>query len=126
MAISAGLHGNADLDVTTSDTAVALGSGDVAVLGTPRVLALAEAATVAAVAGHLPQGCTSVGTQVEVAHTAPTPIGAQVHAEAVLSHVAGEQLTFDVTVTQQERTIATATVRRVIVERERFLAKATA
>jgi len=58
MAIDPGLTGTAELTVTTADTAEALGSGDVPVLGTPRVLALAEAATVAALDGRLEAGHT--------------------------------------------------------------------
>jgi len=70
--------------VTAADTALALGSGDVEVLGTPRALALAEAATVAAAAGTLTDGQTTVGTRVELDHVAPSPLGATVRAEAFL------------------------------------------
>ncbi|ASU82756.1 thioesterase [Nocardiopsis gilva YIM 90087] len=124
MTISEGLQGTADLVVTDDDTAIALGSGDVPVLGTPRVLALAEAATVAALAGHLDEGYTSVGTNVALSHSAPTPVGARVQAEAVLSRVEGKRLEFDITVTQGASVIAEGTVARAIVNRDRFLATA--
>lgn len=121
MKLRTGLTANADLVVTAQDTAVALGSGDVPVLGTPRVVALAEAATVAAVASVLPEGRTTVGTRVEVRHEAPTPLGRRVEAVAILVGVDGRRLTFDVTVRDGETVLATAVVERVVVDRDRFL-----
>src|SRR6187455_1798692 len=87
------------LTVTDADTAQALGSGDVPVLATPRVLALAEAATVAATGRRLAPGTTTVGVRVEVDHRTATPIGGTVTAEARLAKVDGRRLFFDVTVT---------------------------
>src|SRR5205085_9563056 len=81
-----------ELTVTDADTAQALGSGDVPVLGTPRVLALAEAATVAATARHLPGGITTVGIRAAVEHHAPTPVGHRVTALATLAKVDGRKL----------------------------------
>ncbi len=89
-------------------------------LGTPRLVALAEAATVAAVAGALPAGCTSVGSRIEVDHLAPSMPGAIVLAVAELTEVDGRRLTFDVTVTHGERLIGRARVIRVVVDRDRF------
>ena len=122
MPIDTGLTGTAELTVTDADTAAALGSGDVPVLGTPRVLALAEAATVAALAGRLDAERTTVGTEVRLAHTAPTPVGARVVATAHLVRVEGRRLAFEVAVTQEGRQVAVGTVERVVVHRERFLA----
>ena len=64
--------------VTDDDTAAALGSGSLAVLGTPRLLAWCEAATCAALEGSLPPGGTSVGTRVALDHLAASPVGQQV------------------------------------------------
>ena len=75
--------------MTEADTARALGSGDVDVLGTPRALALAEAATVRAAAASLTPGQTTVGTHVELDHLAPSPVGATVRAEAQLVYRTG-------------------------------------
>lgn len=108
--------------VTESDTARALGSGDVDVLGTPRVLALAEAATVRAAAASLSPGQTSVGSHVELDHLAPSAVGASVRIEAILADRSGRRLTFDVRVTQGDRTVATARITRAIVDRDRFQA----
>ena len=121
MKLRTGLAGQADLVVGVQDTAAELGSGDVPVLGTPRVVALAEAATVAAVAPALPAGRTTVGTRVDLHHRAPTPVGRRVCAAAVLVRVDGRKLTFDVTVSDADVVVASALVERVVVDRERFL-----
>jgi fluoroacetyl-CoA thioesterase len=118
-----GKAANVELHVTDADTAQALGSGDVPVLGTPRVLALAEAATVAAVAGTLPDGATTVGTRVELEHLGATAVGGTVVAEAVLSTVDGRRLEFAVTVREGDAVVARGRVHRVVVDRDRFLAK---
>ena len=70
--------------VADSDTARALGSGDVAVLGTPRVVALVEQAAVEALQGALPAGTTTVGMRVQLDHLRPTAVGVTVVAYAVL------------------------------------------
>ncbi|GAA2353955.1 hotdog domain-containing protein [Dactylosporangium sp. NPDC051485] len=113
-----------ELTVTDADTAQALGSGDVPVLATPRVLALAEAATVGATASRLPPGYTTVGTRIELEHKAATPIGGRVVAEARLAKADGRRLVFEILVRDGRQTVAEGRVERVIVERARFLAKA--
>lgn len=115
-----GASGVARLTVSEQDTAEALGSGDVPVLGTPRVVALVEEATCAAIAGTLIDGSTSVGTRVEVEHLLPSPIGAQIEAAAVLESIEGRTLHFAAAVTEGDRTIARGRVTRVIVARARF------
>ena len=115
-----GLTATTGLVVGVADTAAALGSGDVHVLGTPRVLALCEAATVAALAGHLDPDVTSVGTRVEVDHRRPSRPGAFVQATAVLREVAGRRLVFDVAVTEPDGPVARAVIVRTVVPRARF------
>ena len=110
--------------VREQDTALAAGSGDVPVLATPRVVALAESATCAAVAPHITTDLTTVGTRVELDHLVPTPVGATVSVRAVLERIDGRRLTFGIRVDDDERTVATGTVVRVLVTRERFLLKA--
>ena len=109
-----------DAVVGEADTARALGSGDVAVLGTPRALALAEAATVAAVGDLLGPDRTSVGTRIELDHLAPSQVGAAVRAEATLVEVAGRRLTFEVSVRQDGRVVARGRVVRAVVDRASF------
>jgi predicted thioesterase len=119
--LTPGLTARVQLTVTDADTAQAMGSGDVPVLATPRVLALAEAATVAATAVRLPSGSTTVGVRVELDHTAPSPVGATVLAEATLAKVDGRRLLFEVRVTAGDRAVADVRVERVVVDRQRFV-----
>ncbi|MFJ8686829.1 thioesterase family protein [Micromonospora wenchangensis] len=119
-----GLTARVELTVTEADTAAAVGSGDVPVLATPRVLALAEAATVAATAPGMPAGSTTVGVQVELAHLAATPVGRTVVAHARLVEADGRRLLFTVTVTDGDTTVASGRVERALVDRQRFVARA--
>jgi predicted thioesterase len=121
---SPGLSARVELTVTDADTAQSLGSGDVPVLATPRVLALAEAATVAATARHLPAGVTTVGTRAEVDHRAPTPVGRHVTALATLAKVDGRKLVFEIVVRDGENVVAEARVERMMLDRQRFIARA--
>jgi predicted thioesterase len=119
-----GLSARVELTVTDADTAQSLGSGDVPVLGTPRVLALAEAATVAATARQIPGGLTTVGTRAEISHQAPTPVGHTVTALATLAKVDGRKLLFEVVVRDGETQVAEVRVERMLLDRQRFIARA--
>jgi fluoroacetyl-CoA thioesterase len=119
-----GLTARVELTVTDADTAQSLGSGDVPVLGTPRLLALAEAATVAATARQLPGGLTTVGVRAEVEHRRPTPLGRRVNAVAKLAKVDGRKLLFEVAVREGERLVAEVRVERMVLDRQRFIADA--
>ena len=121
MPLQPGLRAAFDYTVTEADTAAAQGSGDVPVLGTPRVLALAERATVEAVAGALDQGATTVGVHVDLDHLAATPVGATVRVVALLEAVDGRRLEFAVRVDDGGRAAATGRVTRVVVDREAFV-----
>lgn len=121
MPIAPGASAEAELVVTDADTAVAAGSGDVPVLATPRLIALCEEATVAAVTADLPEGMTTVGARVDFEHLAPTAIGSRVRARAVLTRVEGRTLTFSIEAADDARAIGRGMVVRVAVDRERFL-----
>ena len=109
--------------VTDDDTALAAGSGDVPVLATPRLLALFEAATVAALAeGGLDPQLTSVGTRVLLEHLLPSPVGETVTVTARLAAVDGRQLAFECVATDDaDRVLGRAEVSRVVVSRAQFL-----
>jgi predicted thioesterase len=124
MELTAGLTAEVALTVTEADTATALGSGDVPLLATPRIVALVEEATVAATAGHLEAAQTTVGTRVELDHHHATPVGATVQAQARLVEVDGRRLAFDVVLRDGDAVAAQGRVERVVVDRERFLTKA--
>jgi fluoroacetyl-CoA thioesterase len=119
-----GTSARVELTVTDADTAQSIGSGDVPVLATPRVLALAEAATVAATARQLPGGITTVGTRAEVEHHAPTPVGRHVTALATLSKTDGRKLYFEVVVRDGESLVAEVRIERILIDRQRFIQKA--
>ncbi|GGL17132.1 thioesterase [Sphaerisporangium melleum] len=122
MTLVPGLRAEILIMVERSDTAIKVGSGDVPVLGTPRLLAVAEAATVRVVHDRLAPGQTSVGTKVTLEHRAASPVGTHVLVAAELVEVDGRRLVFQVTASERERTVAVATIERVVVDRERFLA----
>ena len=113
--------------VGDDDTAQAVGSGSLPVLGTPRLLAWMEAATCAAVedllAGDL-GGATSVGTRVAVEHLAASAVGEPVQVLATLTHRDGRLLRFAVEATDARgRLVGQGEVTRVAVDPERFLAR---
>jgi len=147
--LAVGLRATVRAVVSQADTAASMGSGDVPVLATPRLLALAEAATVAAVAPHLGAGQTSVGTAARLEHRRPSPLGAELWVEAELTQVDGPRLVFMFiargTVPAaghragagagggggaggadgDDEVIGAGTVERVVLNRERFLARLT-
>ena len=123
MKLAAGLKGEARLVVGDTDTARALGSGAVEVLGTPRLVALLEEATIDAVDRYLDDGSTTVSMRVQVDHLHPTPIGAEVVAEAYLDKIDGRRITFTVTASDSGGLVAAGKVTRVVVDVNRFMSK---
>ena len=115
--------------VGPDDTAAALGSGDLPVLGTPRLLAWCEEATVAAAAPSLGPGETTVGTRVDLAHERATAVGTEVRVRADLVHRDGRLLRFSVVAEQEADGAAVVAgrgeVTRVVVDPARFLARLT-
>jgi fluoroacetyl-CoA thioesterase len=121
MGLEIGARGTATLTVEAKDTAIALGSGDVPVLGTPRVVALLEQAAVAALADGLDAGVTSVGTHIAIDHLAASFVGASIEAVAEVVAVDGRALSFRLTAFEGDRLVATGNHTRLAVDRERFL-----
>ena len=115
-----GADATATLTVTAADTATSLGSGDVDVLGTPRLIALCERATVRVVADELPADQTTVGTRVELDHLRSSLVGATVVAHALLVDIDGGRLRFDVEARDGETVVARGTVVRALVDRAKF------
>lgn len=100
------------------------GSGEVPVLATPQLLAWCEEATLLAMADHLAPDETSVGMRVSLDHVRPTTVGGVISAKAAVQKVDGRRITFGVTaIDSSECEVASGTVVRVIVDRERFLAR---
>ncbi len=115
-----GMAGSITMEVTADDTAVALRSGDVPVLATPRVVALAEEAACAAIEGQLELDQTSVGVTVTLHHLRASQVGAEVTAAATLTAVDGRKLDFTISVREGEDEVASGTHRRVVVSRAAF------
>ncbi len=111
--------------VSDLDTAQAVGSGDLPVLGTPRLLAWCEAATCAAVADSLDSTQSSVGTRVALEHLAASPVGQPLEITATVAYVDGRLIRFEVVAVHPEdgKIVAHGEVTRVVVDRDRFLAR---
>jgi fluoroacetyl-CoA thioesterase len=129
MALAPGLRSFVGITVADTDTAIAMGSGDVPVLGTPRLLALAEAATVAAIRSRLKPGQTSVGTSAVMEHKRPSPVGAEVVVEAELTEVDDRRLVFSFRARQISSrdhvvVLGAGTLERIVVDRDGFVSRA--
>jgi fluoroacetyl-CoA thioesterase len=119
----AGLTATIERTVTDDDTAAAVGSGSLPVLGTPVLLAWCEAATCAAVEPCLADGQTTVGTRVAIEHLAPSAVGAVVRVSAGTTHVDGRLVRFSVAVRQAGKLVGSGEVTRVLVDAEKFLSR---
>lgn len=112
--------------VTDDDTAEAVGSGSLPVLGTPRLLAWCEAATCAAIEETLPDGSTSVGTRIELEHTGASQVGQQVEVTASASYVDGRLHRFTVGARHlggNGKVVGTGEVTRVVVDMQKFMSR---
>ncbi len=118
------IKGTAALTVTDEVTAAAVGSGMLPVFATPSMIALMEKAAAESVAPQLDAGMTTVGTKLDVAHTAATPVGMTVRAETELTEIDGRRLIFTVRAFDELGEIGSGTHERFIVNAEKFLAKA--
>lgn len=119
-----GSRGRCEAVVLHSDTADAVGSGDVSVLATPRLLALLEKASCAAVRAGLGDDETTVGVRIELEHRAASPVGARVVAEAEVTEFDDRTVTLRVWASDGHRTVAVGTVRRAVVDRAAFVDRA--
>lgn len=118
-----GLSGRSEVTVTPQLTAAAMGSGDLPVYATPAMVALMEQAAMTAVAGHLPEGSTTVGAEMNVSHIKPSAVGAVVTATAVLTGIEGRKLLFNVGARDAGGMIGEGVHVRYVVDRERFMDK---
>lgn len=118
-----GITGEARTTVTDTNTAAAVGSGGIAVFSTPMMIALMEQAAMLAAQPHLAEGESTVGTLVNIQHTAATPVGMQVRAEARLEAVEGRRLVFSVTAYDEREQIGTGTHERFVIGMDRFMSR---
>ena len=119
-----GLSHTSFLDVTADKLALSLGSGDLPVLATPAMMALMENAAMTAVAAHLPEGSTTVGSEISSTHLRPTVLGGRVSAIALLVAVDGRRLDFAVQAQDADgNLLGKGTHTRYVVDRLRFMEK---
>lgn len=119
-----GLASETSYAVSEADTAIALGSGSLAVLATPRLLAWFEAVSCQTVDEALPPGSSSVGTRVSLEHLAASPVGARITCRAAVIHVDGRLVRFELVATRPDGSpVAHGELTRVVVDAERFMGR---
>ena len=123
MEITVGMKGEVATMAEREDTAKEVGSGDLLVYATPCMVALMEGAACEAIADALGDTQTTVGTALNIAHTAATPVGMEVRAEAEVTEVNGKVITFAVRAFDEAGEIGSGTHTRVIVNSQKFLEK---
>ncbi len=121
--IEIGLRHTSELTVTEAVTAVQVGSGDLPVLATPMMMALMENAAMLAVAQALPEGCTTVGGQMESSHLRPSKVGDVVCATAEVTKVDGRKIFYKVCARSGDTLLGEGTHLRFIVDKEKFMSK---
>ena len=124
MEITVGMKAEVGTLVEREDTAKEVGSGDLLVYATPCMVALMEGAACEAIAESLKDTETTVGVELNIQHTAATPVGLDVRAEAEVVAVEGKVITFSITAFDEAGEIGRATHKRVIVNSQKFLEKA--
>ena len=121
--IEKGLKYTSELTVSEAVTAIMVGSGDMPVLATPMMMALMENAAMLAVKDELPEGCTTVGGQIESSHLKASKIGDVVRAEAEVTKVDGKKIEFKVAAYSGDTLLGEGFHLRFIVDREKFMSK---
>lgn len=121
-----GIKNICEIKVTEDKTAAAMGSGTLQVFATPAMIALIEETAWKSVAPHLEEGQGTVGTQLNISHVAPTPLGMTVRCETELTEVDGRKLVFKANVYDEMGLIGTGTHERFIINSEKFQRKADA
>lgn len=119
-----GIKASRQVKVCPANTARTVGSGTLDVFATPAMMALIEETSWRAVAPYLEEGQGTVGILLNVAHSAPTPLGMTVTCEVELTAVEGRKLTFKVNVQDEKTEIGSGVHERFIVDNQKFQAKA--
>jgi len=118
-----GLTGQSEMMVREGDLVSQLGSIDVDVLSTPRLVQLMEAAAIEAIQEFIPSDQLSLGTHVKIKHLSPTPLGMKVIAHAILKEVNKNRLIFLVDAYDEVEKVAEGEHERLLVSKEGFLQK---
>ena len=126
MEIIVGMKGEVSTEVERADTAAEVGSGSLLVYATPCMVALMEGAACEALEGAVPEGKTTVGTELNIQHLSATPVGHEVRAEATVTAVDGKIITFELAAFDEAGQIGKGTHKRCVVNSQKFLEKAYA
>ena len=124
--LGTGIKGTRTVTVNEENTAKAMGSGTLDVFATPALIALMEETCWRSVANELEEGCGTVGTLLEIKHTAPTPVGMKVTCESTLTEVDGRRLVFEVIARDAKGVVGEGKHERFVVQNEKFQVKANA
>jgi predicted thioesterase len=123
--IEPGAQARDDRTVTEADTARSLGTGEVPVLASSRVIAWFEEASLRALEPHVPAGSTSVAMRVQMDHIRAASVGCRVTTIATLERIEGRRYVFVASaISESGDELARGRVVRVVVEVEPFLARA--
>ena len=125
-ALKPGIIGKATVSVTPDNTAEKFGNPGAVVFATPMLVALMEQAAINALAPYLAEDQGSVGTKVEIAHLAATPVGMSVQAIATLEEIAGKKMVFAVEAFDDREQIGKGRHERYIISTAAFLEKVAA
>lgn len=121
--LEAGITNRMETMVSRDNVAGAVGSGTVEVFATPEMINLMERCCSESVGEFLEEGCTTVGSLVNVTHLSATPIGMRVWCESTLTQVEGRKLVFQVKAFDEKGIIGEGVHERFIINVEKFMAK---
>ena len=124
--LETGIKGTGTVTVNEENTAKAMGSGTLDVFATPALIALMEETCWRSVANELEKGSGTVGTLLEIKHTAPTPVGMKVTCESTLTEVDGRRLVFEVIARDAKGVVGEGKHERFIIQNGKFQMKANA
>ena len=122
--LETGITGKQEVLAEESNSAKTMGSGTLDVFATPAMIALMEKTAWMSVADELEEGCGTVGISLDVAHSAPTPLGMKVTCESELTKVEGRKLIFHVKAYDEKGMIGEGTHERFVIQNEKFQEKA--
>lgn len=122
--VSVGIVGEGSEKVNTKNIAATWGSGTLAVYATPAMALLVEGTAMKSVMPALADDETTVGTLLEIKHTAPSPLGMAVSCKTELVEVDRSRLRFKFTVTDAKGEIGSGFHERFIVKQDKFMESA--
>lgn len=123
MDITVGMKGEATVVVERADTALEVGSGSLLVYATPCMVALMEGAACEALEGALPEDKTTVGIELELKHLSATPVGMEVRAEAEVTSVDSNIITFHIVAFDEAGKVGECNHKRATITAQKFLDK---